>query len=105
MKGSFAMGYSISHGGTKHGYSYLSISQFADQLKANAGWSEWRRLKRTFSPKADGYFTVPPGQAALIGQALLDATPRLPAEWRPMARQIGESALRAARAGETWVWS
>lgn len=98
------MGYSISHGGTKRGYSYLQISELGAEVKKAAGWREWRQIKTLFASRTDNYFEIPPRQAADMGAVLIDVAARLPHDSRQMAEQIGQSGLRAAAADETWVW-
>lgn len=100
------MSWSISHAGTPRGaFSGNQIGLLGDELQAKASWSQWRRLKAVFAPRSGDPFDVTPAQAALIGAALLEAAPRLSADNAANARQIGESALRAARSGQPWVWS
>jgi hypothetical protein len=99
------MVWSISHGGTKHGYSGGQIGELGDELKAVSGWAQWRRIKVLFNRRSGDPFSLSSAEAALAGQALLDTAGRLPADSAAMARQIGESALRAARAGHRWEWS
>lgn len=99
------MGFSISHGGTTATYSYTGVAEFGEEVKARASWMQWRRVKTLFAYRREAYFEIAPGEAALIGQALIDVAAKLPAEDAAMARKIGESALRAARAREWWVWS
>lgn len=107
MKGSFAMGYSISHGGTRYTYSGLSLSQLADKLR-NIRKVDWAALESILGSRSGDPFDIPPKQAERIGQALLDAADSMKIwdrGWAGMARQIGESALLAARLGEPWRWS
>jgi hypothetical protein len=99
------MGFAISHGGTTYTYSYTGIAEFGEALKAQANWKQWRRLKTLFARRREAYFEISPNEAALIGQTLVDVAGRLPAADEAMARKIGASALRAARAREPWVWS
>lgn len=107
MKGSFAMGYSISHGGTRYTYSGLSLSQLADKLR-KLRKVDWPTLEPILGSRSGDPFRIPAEQAERIGQALLDAADSLRVwdrGWANMARQIGESALLAARLGEPWRWS
>ncbi len=100
------MSWSISHGGTPRGtFSGTQIGELGDELKAKASWSQWRRVKAVFACRSGDPFDLAPAQAGLAGAALLAAAPRLSADSAANARQIGDSALRAARAGERWEWS
>jgi len=100
------MSWSISHGGTPRGtFSGTQIGELGDELKAVASWQQWRRVKVVFSRRSGDPFDLSPEQAGLAGSALLEAASRLSADCASHACQIGESALRAARSGEPWVWS
>lgn len=99
------MGWYISHGGTKHGYSYSSVADLGDELWALARWTEWRRIKVIFNRRSGDPFDISPTSAVQIGEALLKVADRLDAEWAQMARQIGNSAIRAASRREPWRWS
>lgn len=99
------MGYRISHGGTKSTLSALQIENLGIEVKRAAGITGWMTLRPLFAPRRDGYEEISPVQAAKYGKALLKVSGKLPDGWDRIARQIGESAERAARAGQTWVWS
>ncbi|MFD3568462.1 hypothetical protein [Streptomyces sp. NPDC058667] len=100
------MGWSISHGGTRHGYSYNSVAELLDLIKEHASWRQRLKLKLIIDRRSGDPFSVPPAEAQAVGDIFLDVADRLPAEWSRMARQIGHSALRAASSGnEPWVWS
>lgn len=103
------MGWSISHGGARYAFSYSGVAEFRDHVKKAASWSQRRALKPVIDRRSGDPFSIKPRDAKAIGQALLDVAYRLPAtpdgDWAGMARQIGESALRAARANEPWEWS
>lgn len=100
------MSWSISHGGTPRGtFSGTQIGELGDELKAKASWSQWRRVKAVFTRRSGDPFDLAPAQAGLAGAALLEAASRLSADNAANARQIGESALRAARSNEKWEWS
>lgn len=105
MKGSFAMTWSISHGGTKLGYSYSGISELHQWLGAILTPADQQTVRPVFDRRSGDPFKVKPKEAEKVGNALLLAAGYLPAEWAKMARQIGESALLAARLGEPWRWS
>lgn len=101
------MGYSISHGGTRYSYSGLSLDQLADKLR-RLRKVDWATLGLIFDRHSGDPFNIQPKQAEQIGQALLDAADAMKIwdrGWAGMARQIGESALRAARSNEKWEWS
>lgn len=101
------MGYSISHGGTRYTYSGLSLSQLADKLR-KIRKIDWATLEPILDRHSGDPFDIPPKQAERIGRALLQAADSLKIwdrGWAGMARQIGESALLAARLGEPWSWS
>jgi hypothetical protein len=101
------MGWTISHGGTRHGYSYTSVDNLLARLKKAASWGQRRTLKPILSRSGEARFSVAPRTAADIGATLIDLAARLPRDddWQGMATQIGQSALRAATADEPWVWS
>jgi hypothetical protein len=103
------MGWYISHGGTRHGYSYSGVAELRDHIKKAAGWPQRRTLKPVTDRRSGDPFSIQPRDAKAIGQALLDIASRLSStpdgDWAAMARQIGQSALHAASANEPWVWS
>ncbi|MFF3620035.1 hypothetical protein [Streptomyces sp. NPDC002467] len=107
MKGSFAMGYSISHGGTRYGYSATSLSRLGDKLRKSRN-TDWPTLEPILGSRPGDPFDIHPQQAQRIGQALHQAAGSLKIwdrNWAAMARQIADSALLAARLGEPWRWS
>jgi hypothetical protein len=99
------VGYRISHDGTKSTLSALQIENLGAEVKRVVGFTGWRTLRPLFSPRRDGYKEIAPAQAAKCGKAILKAADKLPDGWDQVARQIGQSALRAAHADEPWVWS
>ncbi|MFC8009132.1 DUF7739 domain-containing protein [Streptomyces cinereoruber] len=99
------MGYRISHDGTESTLSALQIENLGREVKRAAGLAGWMSLRPLFAPRRDGYEEIPPAQAAKYGKALLKVAGKLPDGWGKVARQIGESAERAARANQAWVWS
>ncbi|MGW6872887.1 DUF7739 domain-containing protein [Streptomyces xanthophaeus] len=105
MKGSFAMTWSISHGGTKHGYSYSGIAELHQWLGAILRPADMQTVRPVFNRQSGDPFKVKPKDAAQVGHALLLAAGYLPKDFAQMARQIGDSALLAAKLGEPWRWS
>ena len=103
------MGWSISHGGTRYSFSYSGVANLRGHIKKAASWSQRRTLKPVIDRRSGDPFAIKPKDAKAIGQALLDIATRLPStpddDWAGMARQIGQSALRAAQANEPWKWS
>lgn len=102
------MGYSISHGGSPGvTFSTLAIENIGEQLQQVLGWYDWRQVKPIFGGPLRDYPELNPGLAARVGTILVKAAqhPQMSEEWRYHVRQIGDSALRAARAREPWVWS
>lgn len=99
------MTWSISHGGTKNGYSYSGVYELSQRLSGILTRSDYRQVGKAFNRRSGDPFTVKPKQAGEIGSALLLAAGYLPPDWAQMARQIGDSALLAARLGEPWRWS
>lgn len=99
------MGYCISHDGTQSTLSALQIANLGIEVKRAAGLTGWMTLRPLFSPRRDGYEEIAPAQAGRYGKALLTVAGKLPDGWDRIARQIGESAERAARANQMWVWS
>lgn len=99
------MGYRISHEGTESTLSALQIENLGIEVKRAASLASWVTLRALFSPRRDGYKEIAPAQAAKYGKALLKVAGELPDGWDQVARRIGESAERAARANQPWVWS
>ena len=102
------MGFSISHGGTRHSISYSRVEDLFDRLEEVASRGQRRTLKPILSRRSgEALFSVAPRTAADIGATLIDLAPLLPRDddWQGMATLFGQSALRAAQANEPWVWS
>lgn len=100
------MGWSISHGGTRHSYSYNAVAELLDLIKQQATWRQRLKLRLIIDRRSGDPFSVPPVEAKAVGDIFLKAAEHLPDERRDMALQIGHSALRAASSGnEPWVWS
>lgn len=100
------MGWFISHGGTRHGFSYGSVAELRDKL-AKAAPQESAALAVLFPGSGDP-FKLSPSDAQQVGTCLHRAADRLrlwDRKWAAMARQIADSALLAARLGEPWRWS
>lgn len=100
------MGWSISHGGTRHGFSYGSVAELRDRL-AKAAPQESVTLAVLFPGSGDP-FNLSPDNAQQVGTSLYRAADRLriwDRKWAAMTRQIADSALLAARLGEPWRWS
>ena len=99
------MGWNISHGGTRYGYSYSGVAELAQRCSGILTRQDYRDVSAVLCRHSADPFKVQPKQAALAGHALLLAANHLPPDWAAMARQIGQSALRAASTGEPWRWS
>lgn len=100
------MGWSISHGGTRYGFSYGDVAELRDKL-AKAAPQESTTLAVLNRDSGDP-FKVNANTAQAVGVALHRAADRLrlwDRKWAAMARQIGDSALLAAKLGEPWRWS
>ncbi|MBT2467830.1 hypothetical protein J7E97_08075 [Streptomyces sp. ISL-66] len=101
------MGWSISHGGTRHGYSYGSVAELRAKLE-KAAPQESATLSPVLNCGGGDPFKVNANTAQHMGAALHRAADRLKIwdrKWAAMARQIGDSALLAAKLGEPWSWS
>ncbi|MFE0651031.1 hypothetical protein ACFVZH_20820 [Streptomyces sp. NPDC059534] len=102
------MGWNISHGGTPGTtYSYTTMEELFDRLEKAASWRQRRTLKPLLSRrKGEAFFSIEPRTAADIGATLIDLAPLLPRDddWKGLATQFGQSALRAASANQPWVW-
>ncbi len=98
------MGWSISHGGTCHGYSYSGVDELVHRCSGILTRRDLDRVKKVMRPGSGDAFKVKPKQAREVGEALVLAAGYLPRRG-DMARQIGQSALRAASANEPWMWS
>lgn len=100
------MTWDISHGGSRNGYSYSGMAEFISHLKRYASWTQKRPLRPLLVRRSGDPFSIAPRDARKIGLELLAVAPRLPVtttdDWGAMARQIGQSAIRAADAGEPW---
>ena len=103
------MGWTISHGGTRYGYSYSGVAELRDHIKKQASWSQRRTLKPILDRRSGDPFSVKPRDAKQIGDTLMALADQLPItrsdDWPAMARKIGRSALLAAYANEPWEWS
>ncbi|MFE0647475.1 hypothetical protein ACFVZH_02640 [Streptomyces sp. NPDC059534] len=99
------MGWYISHGGTRHGYSYSGVDELVHRCSGILTRSDQRDVAAVMRPGSGDPFEVGPKQARKVGDALLLAAGYLPKEWADMAKQIGQSALRAASANQPWAWS
>jgi len=99
------MGWYISHGGTRHGYSYSGVAELVQRCSGILTRGDQSTITSVMSPGSGDPFEVKPRQARKVGDALLLAASHLPPEWAAMARQIGQSALLAASANEQWRWS
>ena len=101
------MGWSISHGGTRYGFSYGDVADLRNRLE-NAAPKEWPTLAPVLKRDSGDPFKVNANTAQAVGASLHRAADRLrlwDRKWAAMARQIGDSALLAARLGEPWRWS
>lgn len=108
MKGSFAMTWSISHGGTKLGYSYSGIHDLGQLLLRKATAADAENLRLIFRPRSGDPFEFEPWQAEAVGMALRRTARRLGFLHRSraeMAEKIADSALLASSTGEHWRWS
>ena len=99
------MGWNISHGGTQHGYSYSGVAELAHRCSGILTRQDLAKVSAVMGRRSGDPFWVRPKEAKGAGEALLLAASYLPADWAAMARQIGESALRAAYLDEPWRWS
>lgn len=101
------MGWSISHGGTRYAYSSLSLEQLEGKLRKSRR-ADMAAMAPIFSRQSGDPFKIRPQQASQIGAALHQAADGLKMwdrGWAQMAREIGDSALLAAKLGEPWRWS
>ncbi|MFJ6348643.1 hypothetical protein ACIQKB_04100 [Streptomyces sp. NPDC092046] len=99
------MGWNISHGGTKHGYSYSGVAELSHRCSGILTRQDLVKVSIVMGRRSGDPFKVRPKEARDAGEALLLAASYLPADWAAMARQIGESALLAASSNEPWEWS
>lgn len=102
------MTWDISHGGTKHGYSYSDIHDLGQLLLKKASTADANSLRLVFSPRSGDPFEFEPRQAEVIGMALRRTARRLGFLYRSraeMAEKIADSALLASSNGEYWRWS
>lgn len=99
------MGISISHG-VPSTRSALTISNLGQHLAHALTGSEWRELAHLFDGRLYTPVYTPPAQAGRIGELLHKAAGHRAMEpgWGDLAILIGDSANRAARAGQSWVW-
>ncbi|GHH87837.1 DUF7739 domain-containing protein [Streptomyces capitiformicae] len=100
------MGISISHG-VPSTRSALTISNLGQHLAHALTGPEWREIAHLF----DGHLSVPvhtpPTEAGRIGDLLAKAANHraMNPEWAQLATLLGDSANRAARAGQNWEWT
>jgi hypothetical protein len=83
------------------------VAELRDKLQ-KAAPKEWPTLAPVLNRGSGDPFKVNVNTAQSVGVALPQATDRLKLwdrKWAAMARQIGDSALLAARLGEPWRWS
>lgn len=100
------MGFSISHG-AKGPQSATTIGNLGQQLAHALSAREWREIADLFDARFADVASIPPREAARIGDLLHKAARHrlMGAEWADLAVEIGDSAQRAARVGENWQWS
>lgn len=102
------MAWSISHGGSANStLSGTQINNLEDKLRKNRR-ADMNAMKAVFDRQSGDPFDIQPQQAGRIGAALHQAADGLKMwdrGWAQMARQIGDSALLAAKLGEPWRWS
>jgi hypothetical protein len=97
------MGISISHGNVS--CSATSISNLGTHLAGSLGSSDWQKISSLFDGNYDHITRIAPTQAKRTAAVLRRAADgRMPADWAGIARQIADSADRAAKAGQTWTW-
>lgn len=100
------MGIGISHGagGSR---SALTISNLGQHLAHVLTAGEWREIDDLFGGRFADVASIPPREAARIGDLLHKAAnhPLMPTDWGCSALAIGDSAKRAARAGQNWEWT
>ncbi|MPY47136.1 DUF7739 domain-containing protein [Streptomyces acidicola] len=100
------MGISISHGagGSRSG---LTISNLGQHLAHTLTASEWREISDLFDGTFADVASIPPHEADRIGELLHKAAGHrlMPTNWGDLATHIGDSANRAARAGQNWEWT
>lgn len=101
------MGWFISHGGTRYGYSYGAVADLRSRLE-KAAPKESATLAPILNRGSGDPFKVNSNTAQAVGVSLHRAADQLriwDRKWAAMARQIADSALLAAKLGEPWRWS
>lgn len=100
------MGISISHGapGPK---SATTIGNLGQHLAHTLTASEWREIAHLFDGHLRAPIYTPPVQAGHVGGLLhkAAASRAMSPEWGQLATLLGNSAQRAARAGQNWEWT
>lgn len=99
------MGWTISHSNLPLAPSYAAAADFAWHAADVLPARKWRIIGHLFAARTDGYFEIPPADAARMAPVFCDAAQRLPLEWADLAERLATAAENAARRGETWVWS
>lgn len=102
------MTWSISHSGTKYGYSYSDVHDLGDLLLKKAAPADVAHLRLLFKARSGDPFDLAPRQAELVGMAMRRTARRLGLFNRyraAMAEKIADSALMASSSGEHWQWS
>lgn len=100
------MGISISHG-VPSTRSATTIGNLGQHLAHALTGSEWRELAHLFDGHLYTPVYTPPTEAGRIGDLLHKAanSRAMNAEWGELATLLGDSANRAARAGQNWEWT
>lgn len=103
------MGRNISHGGNQNGeerLSYLSIDQMGKELSRVLQGGDWAKIRHLFEGSAD-IMCIPPRTAAMYASVLHTGAShrRMPGDWGQAVTRFANAGDKAARAGETWVWS
>ncbi|MYR84074.1 hypothetical protein GTY41_03725 [Streptomyces sp. SID685] len=86
--------------------SATAIGNLGKHLAHTLSSSEWREIADLFDGTFADVASIPPRDAARIGDLLHKAAGHrlMPGEWRTLAAEMGTAAQQTARAGRNWEW-
>ncbi|SHL75228.1 hypothetical protein [Streptomyces yunnanensis] len=99
------MGWTISHG-VQNTRSATTIHNLAQHLAHVLSASDWRAIEPVFGYRSGDPFQVPHADARRLAAVLRRAANhrKMPADWGALARELADSAERAASARQPWKW-
>lgn len=102
------MGWNISHHRDSDDMrrSYTSIDNLGQQIAHVLPGRDWRRIRAIFDRRSGDPFTVTARDAGDMARILAAAAshPKMPRDWAQDARQLADSARKAADTRSAWTW-